>query len=344
MNKLTKLGVTALCGSLAAVTYASAGDLDVTGSATMTYSSNEGETTGNPVGIASAITFKGSGELDNGWGVSMTLADNDQSAYSTGGIAITTNSFGTFEVSQAEGGSALDTYDDKMPSAWEETWGTSLSTGVDLISGVGAGTHVNWKLPTVGGVSIIGSWSGKNDGVLVNDKAKSADGSNTVGRGIGLSVNINPLSGLNIFAGGSETERPASSTLKTISGKYDNDHKEATVGTTLALGPITGGIQKTGEFTGKDTTAGEIDYYDGLMWGVSFNINDDLSVSYGEMSSKQHNNDNTSVRLEVESIQVAWTIGGASIKIAETKGTNLSYSTTAYNDRDATTVMLSLAF
>ena len=33
MNKLTKLGVSALCGSLAAISAANAGDLTVTGSA-----------------------------------------------------------------------------------------------------------------------------------------------------------------------------------------------------------------------------------------------------------------------------------------------------------------------
>ena len=71
MNKLSKLGVSALCGSLAGITAANAGDLSATGSAHVTWYSQEGAVTGNPIGMASAVTFKGSGELDNGWTWSM---------------------------------------------------------------------------------------------------------------------------------------------------------------------------------------------------------------------------------------------------------------------------------
>ena len=39
MNKLTKIGVTALCGSLASVAAANAGSMDVTGAASATYTS-----------------------------------------------------------------------------------------------------------------------------------------------------------------------------------------------------------------------------------------------------------------------------------------------------------------
>ena len=67
MNKLTKIGVSALCGSLAAVASAHAGSMSVSGGATATYTSNEGSVTGNPIGLSSGITFSGSGELDNGW-------------------------------------------------------------------------------------------------------------------------------------------------------------------------------------------------------------------------------------------------------------------------------------
>ena len=44
MNKITKLGVSALCGSLAAVSAANAGDLSVTGGVDMTWVSLDNET------------------------------------------------------------------------------------------------------------------------------------------------------------------------------------------------------------------------------------------------------------------------------------------------------------
>jgi hypothetical protein len=82
MNKLTKVGCSALCGSLAAISAANAGDLTVTGGAHVTYTSIGAETTGNPFGMASAVTFKGSGELDNGWGWNFVIDETDQVSFS----------------------------------------------------------------------------------------------------------------------------------------------------------------------------------------------------------------------------------------------------------------------
>ena len=69
MNKLTKVGCSALCGSLAAISAANAGDMTVTGGVDMSWMSLDGNSsdTGNPLGIGSNLTFKASGELDNGW-------------------------------------------------------------------------------------------------------------------------------------------------------------------------------------------------------------------------------------------------------------------------------------
>ena len=66
MNKLTKIGVSALCGSLATVASAQAGEMTVAGSASATYMSLTDEVTGNPLGMATGMTFTGTGELDNG--------------------------------------------------------------------------------------------------------------------------------------------------------------------------------------------------------------------------------------------------------------------------------------
>ena len=57
MNKVNKLGVSALCGSLAAISAAHAGDLTVTGGADMTWMSKEDVVTGTPLGIGSNFGF-----------------------------------------------------------------------------------------------------------------------------------------------------------------------------------------------------------------------------------------------------------------------------------------------
>ena len=72
MNKLTKVGLSALCGSLAAVS-ANAGTMEVLGGATATWSQNSVKVNGNPVGMNSGLTFKGSGEFDNGNTIPLTL-------------------------------------------------------------------------------------------------------------------------------------------------------------------------------------------------------------------------------------------------------------------------------
>ena len=131
MNKLTKIGVSALCGSLAAVVSANAGSLSASGGATATYSSVEGTTTGNPLGMASAISFSGSGELDNGTTVTLSIDQDDKSAYSASAITMDVPGMGVFGIDQGAGGQGLDRIDDMIPTAWEETNGTAVGTGLN---------------------------------------------------------------------------------------------------------------------------------------------------------------------------------------------------------------------
>ena len=65
MNKLTKYGVSALCGSLAAVSAANAGDMSVSGTVDMSWVTFDDEVTGNPIGMGSNVRFTGTGELDS---------------------------------------------------------------------------------------------------------------------------------------------------------------------------------------------------------------------------------------------------------------------------------------
>jgi hypothetical protein len=51
-----------------------------------------------------------------------------------------------------------------------------------------------------------------------------------------------------------------------------------------------------------------------------------------------------SVTNKAESLQLSYTFGGASVKIAETSVDNASYSSGTASDRDGTTVALTLAF
>ena len=102
MNKLTKVGFSALCGSLAAISSANAGDMTVTGGVDMSWVSLSGgqSATGNPIGVGSNLTFKGSGELDNGWTVDLSVAHTNANAYSNTNVTVGIPGLGDFRISQ----------------------------------------------------------------------------------------------------------------------------------------------------------------------------------------------------------------------------------------------------
>ena len=66
MTNLKKLGLSALAGSLVAVS-AQAGEIAVTGSANVTYVTGEKVNGGKTIGTDRDVAFTGTGELDNGW-------------------------------------------------------------------------------------------------------------------------------------------------------------------------------------------------------------------------------------------------------------------------------------
>ena len=148
MKKITKIGLSALCGSLASVSAANAGTLDVTGSAEATWTNLGGQVTGNPIGMNTGLSFTGNGELDGGQTFSITIAHTDKVAWSSANIALNTNNIGTFKLSSAEGGQGIGGYDDNMPRAWEEVWDTGIATNVNLQKGVGSSTNISWTSPT----------------------------------------------------------------------------------------------------------------------------------------------------------------------------------------------------
>jgi len=323
-----------LCGSLAAVS-AQAGELTVKGGATATYTSLEAETTGNPIGLSSGMTFTGSGELDNGTTFALTLTNTDQSAYSGGNIAITTPSMGKIVIGQSGGG--VDRYDDMMPTAWEETNGTGLATGLATVAGVGAATNIEWSAPAdmLGdGTSLHVAWSPTATGGAINDKAVGGD-SGATGSGYDIAFSTTGIAdGLNLFGGYSAQEQATAHAGGDRTGKV--------IGATYAVGSVTLGYQWSMD-NQKAVNAASTSYYENDAYGITFAVNDDLSLSYGvHKSNKVMGKVSTSTKLNGDSIQVAYSMGGASIKLAETSVKNGKYNTAT--DRDATTLALTLAF
>ena len=73
MDKLRKIGLTALAGTFAA-TSAQALEMSVSGSAGFTFATADSdETTGNRFSFGDSLTFSGSGETDQGWTISASI-------------------------------------------------------------------------------------------------------------------------------------------------------------------------------------------------------------------------------------------------------------------------------
>jgi len=305
----------------------------------MTYTQLGYGETGNPLGMGSGMTFTGTGELDNGNTVTLEIAHDDQNAFSNAQVAVDVAGLGTFKFDQG-GGTGLDRIDDMMPTAWEETTGTGVGGGLATISGVGGGTDIEWAISSdmlPDGMSAYISYSPKPDGSKSNDKAAGgATGAPVDGAGYDIVLMHDGLAdGLNVFAGYSDISQAEGA-------DSDGDRTSYGIGATYAVGSVTLGYQFTRDNEGHHNS--NTAYYENTAYAISFNINDDLSLSYGVHESERNRSGDTNVTLEASSLQMAYSMGGATLKIAETDFDNSSYVSTTAGDKDGTSIMLSLAF
>jgi len=337
VNKLTKLGVSALCGSLAGISAANAGELSVSGGVDMSWISLEDATTGNPIGVGSNFGLAGSGELDNGWGVALSIAMNNGNAYSNTNVVVTVPSLGDVRISQGVSGGGIDRMDDSTPNVWEEAYGTGLGTGINTVAGVSG--HANIEVTptalTPDGLTARVAWS-PDSGSQSADKGSSGVGQTGGGYDITLTATgeMTGVDGLTIYGGMSKVD------ANTAASTQADDVSEETFGITYAVGGFTVGYQISREDLGTNTAAME---YDNAGYGITFNVNDDLSVGYNNFESDQSNSGGD-VTAEAASFQIAYTMGGMSIRVAQASIDNASYQTTTQYDRDARTVSVSLAF
>jgi hypothetical protein len=173
-------------------------------------------------------------------------------------------------------------------------------------------------------------------GGTVNDKTNAGDDDKDVGRGYDIVVEHSGIAdGLNVFAGYSKIDDESG----------NDDHTSNVIGFTYAAGPVTIGAQTLRDELGQPRNHGTIDYYDNLAYGVSFLVNDNLSLSYGQHESERMGDAATSkIELKAKSIQAAYTMGGATLKVARSSVDNGSYSTATTQDYDVNVIALSLAF
>ena len=251
MKNITKLGLTALAGSLVASS-AFAGAMSVSGSAKITHASHdEDEVTGNSFSNSKGLSFSGSGELDNGYTVSTTYSMTN-SAFSSSQVTIDMGDMGTVGLWNNANGAGINKYSDMMPTAGEQVWddsdaddnGIPLHDNDNMLGYNGTFGNIGVSLAYVNGGA-----GGKDGGASDSSWVVTYSGG---------------IDGLEVGAG--QGENGTSTDLQTIYAKY-------------TVGSVTVGYQMS-EIDTLSSTADE----ETTAYSASMAVNENLSISVGRHS------------------------------------------------------------
>ena len=327
---IRKIGLTALAGSLVA-TAAMAGELSISGSAIISHKSydgtNDATDTPNNIAMDQELTASGSAELDNGMTVSLSHAlDSTGSASSTSSLTLDMGDMGTLTYSDTDIGGGLKAIDDITPTAWEE-----VTDGVqdEVQAAMGSGSGFSYGNSFAGAaVSIQYSENFTATGSDGSVTTAGATNGNSSSSSIGITYPVGDT-GLTIY-GGMGTEGQADDT------EIDHD----TIGLKYAFGPVTVGYQVNDEDnSASDNTVAADEDLETTIIGISFMVNDDLSVSYGT-----HETTSTATGAldqELDGISIAYSMGGMTLSAYQHDGENISNVT---GTSEGTEISLAFAF
>ena len=345
-----------MLSSISLFTSANAGELGVSGTAKATYNINSGANQTKGIGIANELNFTASGELDNGytWSYSMEL-DPDAVAAANGAaqnddtqLTLTTP-MGTVGVFISEGG--LDLEDGASQSVYArptdmgDPSATSDNYTIDAYNNIQYHTPadmlpfgISAKIAYATGLDAYGS--GDNTGVT-----QTLGGDQTMGESATeYQVKATPIDGLSV--GASYIEFSGSGSANTVQEPQSGSYMA-----TYASGPFSVGYSKgfKAPIVGNLTAAAAVetvDYYDQTNMSIAYAATDDLSISYEKETSEANYVLNTTADVEQKStsLQVAYTMGGMTIALAQADHENVGYSTATTADREQTLIAVTMAF
>jgi len=317
---IKKIGLTALAGSLVAVSSASAGEMTVAGSASVALEHINGGAAdaGKSFSMGNQLTFSGSGELDNGLNVSLSFvidqgdgeADTATGAatspFDSHSVTISSDSLGTLAF-HGEGGSSATTAVDG--SAAGDIWDQfDAEDGLEP-NGVGSGDDMMmYTLPSL------------MDGLTANVSYQPAKEGGDSAMGIGATYT--GVEGLSItYATGDDNSVGNVNSATMLKGSY-------------AYGPVTVAYSDYEYDAQTDSADDEMTSYK-----VSYTVNDELSVSYG---TEEITTNSTSA--EYEMISASYTAGGMTITASMSDATDRDGTTTATMDNERWALGASFAF
>ena len=325
MNKYTKIGLTALAGSLVAGSV-SAATLSASGSATMSFSGGDEKSNhGNGWTMADSVTFSASGDV-NDIGVTLSIEldgdaqsekTNSTTSYSSanGSNVVDSHSIsfdfgdaGSLVFAGHGGDGFLSANDDVMPTASEEPWDVVAGADANVINGFSGNNMFTYKYSHDSGVNLTASYINASD--AVTDVSYSDYG-----------ITYTGMDGLTLGYGEGDVE--------SVTGTKS---AESTMFAKYAMGGFTVGIQ-----TSEKDNDGSSDV-ESTGIGISYQVNDDLSVSFGTNTREKTGSSDQ----EATAVGVSYTMGSLGLGLSMHQVDNIGH--TATNDREAYQLGLSFAF
>jgi len=315
MNNLKKVGLTALAGALVSVS-ANALDVSVSGGASISFSGEEKQTTGNGWSMTDGITFSSSGEMDNGMTVTATqILNNDDVAsdrvFDTQSLAIDMGDTGTFTFYGTGGSSVMDAIDDKTPTANEESWDDV--TGADAIPGGTGGANMMHY-----------SNSSLMDGLTLSASYTPSSGTTEVESSMDYGFSYSGVDGLTIAAATGEDNTSATAGLD-LTQMY----------ATYTMDAISVGVHMSE--SDSETANADKDF---TALGISYAVSEDMSVSLNTSTIEYENS--TLSDQEATAVSISYTMGSMTLSGNMNQVDNIAGTST--DDRSGYSFTLGFAF
>jgi outer membrane protein OmpU len=329
--------------SLSLMFSVNAGELTVNGTAKATYNSTSGNQGDMGFGVTNELNFTASGEMDNGftWSYSMELdpasggaANNDDTK-----IELGMGDLGTLKVCVSEcGNNKKYAWDASSYTSMSDT-GTSYGITYPGDAGAAGTTTIQYhtpELPFGTTASVAYNTNASGDGVSGNAAGTSGNSRNE------YSLVTKPIDGLTLSAH-----------YNTVSDYGDGDDTEdqleegGSYAAKYAMGNVTIGYGKSyqaPEMLEANRAATAVEYYENTGYSLGYAVNDEVSVSYTreESIANQSTSTNTTYDVEMDSVQVAYSLGGATLSLARADVENVSYKQNS--DITETIIAMSFAF
>jgi outer membrane protein OmpU len=307
MNKMKKIGLTALAASLVSV---SANAVDISGGASISYNGGNDGAQGNPWAMNDNLSFSWGGELDNGMTVDVNfLLDNSDgnSIFDDRSLALGLGEAGTLTFWGSSGSGVVGSFDDMMPTAYEESWYSGDSPNQGHSTG-----NMWYYTNSLDAATIHASFT------------PSGVGAHEASVEIGAVVTAVENLELGVALG------------------EDNGSSEAVDNTIMyakyTLGGATIGVQKN-EADSATANADE----DFVAYGISYAVSEDLSVSAGMSELKFEN----AADQEARGFSASYTMGSMTLAGTVNNIVNQgagATGATSTNDAESDTFELNLSF